>query len=178
MKLLPGKITAPGPKQVFRGPLTGGDIIGVRGEPVPAGDEPLLVPVMLGGRPTGANGDLAAARARFEDDLSRLPATARASRTPDRHPCASVSGSWAYASASGLDSPTAIGPHGLDWSGWAGRLGGRGRRGCAGEALRLLDELAEPLDGVLVGAKVLALEGLLGASVLLGLLLEDPRQGG
>ena len=63
-------------------------------------------------------------------------------------------------------------------SGWAGRLGGRGRRGCAGEALRLLDELAEPLDGVLVGAKVLALEGLLGASVLLGLLLEDPRQGG
>ena len=42
----------------------------------------------------------------------------------------------------------------------------------------LLDELAEPLDGVLVGAEVLALEGLLGASVLLGLLLEDPRQGG
>jgi nicotinate phosphoribosyltransferase len=45
---------------------------------VPAGYEPLLVPVMLGGRPTGANGDLAAARARFEDDLGRLPATARA----------------------------------------------------------------------------------------------------
>jgi hypothetical protein len=63
-------------------------------------------------------------------------------------------------------------------SGWAGRLGGWGRRGCAGEALRLLDELAEPLDGLLVGAEVVAVQGLLGASVLLGLLLEDPRQGG
>jgi hypothetical protein len=42
----------------------------------------------------------------------------------------------------------------------------------------LLDELAEPLDGVLVGAKVVAVQGLLGASVLLGLLLEDPRQRG
>jgi hypothetical protein len=45
---------------------------------VPDGHEPLLVPVMLGGLPTGANGDLAAARARFEDDLGRLPAAARA----------------------------------------------------------------------------------------------------
>ena len=47
-------------------------------EPVPTGHEPLLVPVMLGGQPTGANADLAAAQARFEDDLGRLPATARA----------------------------------------------------------------------------------------------------
>jgi hypothetical protein len=63
-------------------------------------------------------------------------------------------------------------------SGWAGRLGGPGRRGCAGETLCLLDELAESVDGVLVGAEVVAVQGLLGASVLLGLLLEDPRQGG
>ena len=83
-----------------------------------------------------------------------------------------------YASASRLDSPTAIGPQGLDWSGWAGRLGGWGRWGCAGEALGLLDELAEPFDGVLVGAEVVAVQGLLGAAVLLGLLLEDPGQGG
>ena len=62
-------------------------------------------------------------------------------------------------------------------SGPAGRLGGWWRR-CAGEVLRLLDELAEPLDGLLVGAEVVAVQGLLGASVLLGLLLEDPRQGG
>jgi nicotinate phosphoribosyltransferase len=78
MKLSPGKITAPGPKQVFRGPPSEGDIVGMREEPVPAGHEPLLVPVMVGGQPTDANGDLAAARARFQDDLGRLPATARA----------------------------------------------------------------------------------------------------
>ena len=78
MKLSPGKITAPGPKQVFRGPLSEGDIVGVRDEPVPTGHEPLLVPVMVGGQLTGANADLAAAQARFEDDLGRLPATARA----------------------------------------------------------------------------------------------------
>jgi hypothetical protein len=45
---------------------------------VPAGHEPLLVPVILGGQPTGANGDLAAARVHLDDDLARLPATARA----------------------------------------------------------------------------------------------------
>jgi hypothetical protein len=39
-----------------------------------------------------------------------------------------------------------------------------------------LDELAEPLDGLLVGAEVVAVEGLLGAPVLLGLPLENPRQ--
>jgi Squalene/phytoene synthase len=61
-------------------------------------------------------------------------------------------------------------------SGWAGRLGGGGGWRCLGEPLRLLDELAEPLDGPLVGAEVVALQGLLGAPVLLGLLLEDPRQ--
>ena len=42
--------------------------------------------------------------------------------------------------------------------------------------LRLLDELAEAFDGLLVGAEVVAVEGLLGAPVLLGLLLENPRQ--
>jgi nicotinate phosphoribosyltransferase len=80
MKLSPGKMTAPGPKQVFRGPPTEGDIVGVRDEPAPVGYEPLLTPVMVGGRSTGANGGLAAARARFEDDLGRLPATACALR--------------------------------------------------------------------------------------------------
>jgi hypothetical protein len=62
------------------------------------------------------------------------------------------------------------------WSGWAGGLGGGGGWRCLGEPLCLLDELAEPLDGPLVGAEVVALQGLLGAPVLLGLLLEDPRQ--
>jgi hypothetical protein len=45
-----------------------------------------------------------------------------------------------------------------------------------GEPLCLLDELAEPFDGALVGAEVVAVEGLLGALVLLGLLLENLRQ--
>jgi hypothetical protein len=62
------------------------------------------------------------------------------------------------------------------WSGWAGRLGGGGGWRCLGESLGLLDELAEPFDGPLVGAEVVALQGLLGAPVLCGLLLEDPRQ--
>jgi hypothetical protein len=61
-------------------------------------------------------------------------------------------------------------------SGWAGRLGGGGGWRCLGEPLRLPDELAEPFDGPLVGAEVVALQSLLGAPVLFGLLLEDPRQ--
>jgi hypothetical protein len=36
--------------------------------------------------------------------------------------------------------------------------------------------LAEPVDGLLVGAEVVAVQRLLGAAVLRGLLLEDPRQ--
>jgi nicotinate phosphoribosyltransferase len=77
MKLSAGRITAPGPKQVFRSPPTEGNIVGGPDEPVLAGHKPLLAPVMLGGQPTSANGDLAAARIRFDDDLARLPATAR-----------------------------------------------------------------------------------------------------
>src|SRR5947208_3091860 len=48
MKLSAGKATTPGAKQVFRGEH--GDIIGLRDEPVPDGTEPLLIPVMCGGR--------------------------------------------------------------------------------------------------------------------------------
>jgi nicotinate phosphoribosyltransferase len=82
MKLSPGKVNPPGAKQVFRGSLAAGDLIGTRDELAPAGHEPLLVPVMLGGRRTGANGDLAAARARFDRDLAALPAAALALRGP------------------------------------------------------------------------------------------------
>ncbi|HZD01968.1 MAG TPA: nicotinate phosphoribosyltransferase [Actinomycetes bacterium] len=86
MKLSPGKVSAPGPKQVFRGPPGEGDLLGVRDEPVPAGFEPLLVPVLLGGRRTGVSGDLAAARARFEADLAWLPETALRLRDPKPPP--------------------------------------------------------------------------------------------
>ncbi|WP_200210469.1 nicotinate phosphoribosyltransferase [Micromonospora coerulea] len=81
LKLSPGKATLPGPKQVFRDPAgTSGDVVGLRDEPAPAGREPLLVPVMRGGRlleavdPAGA---VRAARRRFDADLAWLPEAAR-----------------------------------------------------------------------------------------------------
>src|SRR5439155_17224817 len=43
MKLSAGKATAPGAKQIFRGP--DGDVVGLREEPTPAGSEPVLAPV-------------------------------------------------------------------------------------------------------------------------------------
>src|SRR3954469_7740197 len=58
-------------------------------------------------------------------------------------------------------------------SGWAGCLGGRRR---LRKASRLFNELAQAVDGLLVGAEVVAVERLLGAPVLLGLLLDDARQ--
>ncbi|HEU4356149.1 MAG TPA: nicotinate phosphoribosyltransferase [Actinomycetota bacterium] len=71
LKLSAGKSTAPGRKQVFRGPDA--DVIALRDEPVPDGHEPLLVPVMEGGRRTGPPRTLATARRLFRADLSRLP---------------------------------------------------------------------------------------------------------
>lgn len=74
-----GKATDPGAKQVFRG--TGlADHLGLRDEAPPPGTEPLLVPMMAGGRrtvPAPAPPEaLAAARRRFERDRGELPADA------------------------------------------------------------------------------------------------------
>ncbi|PZG02690.1 nicotinate phosphoribosyltransferase [Micromonospora deserti] len=81
LKLSPGKATLPGPKQVFRAPAAaGGDIVGLRDEPPPVGREPLLVPVMRGGRRLDAAdpaGEVRAARRRFDADLAWLPEPAR-----------------------------------------------------------------------------------------------------
>jgi nicotinate phosphoribosyltransferase len=82
MKLSVGKVNAPGPKQVFRGAPGQGDLVGERDEPAPAGSEPLLVPVLLGGRRVGNGADLAAACARFEADLAWLPEAALALKDP------------------------------------------------------------------------------------------------
>jgi nicotinate phosphoribosyltransferase len=71
LKLSAMKETAPGRKQVFRG--AEGDTIGLRGEPVPHGHEPLLVPVMHGGRRTGPRRNLETARRLFEQDLRQVP---------------------------------------------------------------------------------------------------------
>jgi nicotinate phosphoribosyltransferase len=80
MKLSPGKATAPGAKQVFRGP--DGDTIGLRDEPTPPGTEPLLAPVMQNGTRVDAREPLESARHRFRADLAALPAAARRLRDP------------------------------------------------------------------------------------------------
>ena len=81
MKLSTGKATAPGPKQVFRrGRME--DVIGLRTEPTPPGSEPLLVPVMTGGRRIRERQSLEVARRRFEADLDKLPEEAMELRAP------------------------------------------------------------------------------------------------
>ncbi|MFD4020847.1 nicotinate phosphoribosyltransferase [Streptomyces sindenensis] len=76
MKLSSAKVTAPAPKQVFRGPGLQ-DVIGLETEEPPEGTEPLLRTVMRDGLRTGPPDDLGAARARFEADLGELPPAAR-----------------------------------------------------------------------------------------------------
>jgi nicotinate phosphoribosyltransferase len=81
MKLSSQKTTAPGRKQVFRGP--DGDTIGLREESLP-GHEPLLVPVMAGGERTGPHRTLDTSRALFRMDLERLPERCKAIEQPER----------------------------------------------------------------------------------------------
>jgi nicotinate phosphoribosyltransferase len=82
LKLSAGKRTAPGAKQIFRQPGMAGDILALRQEAAPAGYEPLLAPVMLGGRRIDTAPGLQAARQRFETDLAALPASVRDLRQP------------------------------------------------------------------------------------------------
>ncbi|MFF9839744.1 nicotinate phosphoribosyltransferase [Streptomyces sp. NPDC013740] len=76
MKLSSAKVTAPGRKQVFRGPGLR-DVIGLANEEPPEGTEPLLRTVMRGGLRTEPPDTLPAARHRFETDLAQLPEEAR-----------------------------------------------------------------------------------------------------
>ena len=80
VKLSEDKATEPGRKQVFRS--TDGDLIGLRDEPVPAGHEPLLVPVMRDGQRTGPPRTLDTARNRFRADLDRAPQEVRRIEDP------------------------------------------------------------------------------------------------
>jgi nicotinate phosphoribosyltransferase len=75
VKLSEDKATEPGRKQVFRS--AGGDLIGLRDEPIPAGHEPMLVPVMRGGERTGPHRTLETARSLFRADLDRIPQESR-----------------------------------------------------------------------------------------------------
>ncbi|MFB9556528.1 nicotinate phosphoribosyltransferase [Streptomyces roseoviridis] len=81
MKLSAGRATAPGPKQVFRGPGLR-DVIGLANEEPPEGTEPLLRTVMRRGLRVEPPDTLAAARARFEADVALLPEEARRIEAP------------------------------------------------------------------------------------------------
>ncbi|MEU8345188.1 nicotinate phosphoribosyltransferase [Actinomadura meyerae] len=71
MKLSAKKATAPGAKQVYRGPS--GDLVTLLDEPAPADMEPLLVPVMESGRRIAPTEPLQAARDRRAADVAALP---------------------------------------------------------------------------------------------------------
>ncbi|GAA3494706.1 nicotinate phosphoribosyltransferase [Streptomyces prasinosporus] len=81
MKLSSAKVTAPGPKQVFRRPGCV-DVIALADEQPPDGGRPLLETVMRGGRRTGAVPTLDECRERFTADLGGLPPAARRIRAP------------------------------------------------------------------------------------------------
>jgi nicotinate phosphoribosyltransferase len=83
LKLSKDKTTAPGPKQVYRGPE--GDTIGLRDEEPPDDREPLLVPVMLGGQRTGPRRTLETARMHFRTDLEQVPEAERRIADPLPH---------------------------------------------------------------------------------------------
>ncbi|MEU3341177.1 nicotinate phosphoribosyltransferase [Streptomyces sp. NPDC006668] len=81
MKLSSAKVTAPGPKQVFRSPGYA-DVIALADERPPADGVALLETVMENGRRTAAQTTLDECRARCAADLSDLPPAARRIRTP------------------------------------------------------------------------------------------------
>jgi nicotinate phosphoribosyltransferase len=75
LKLSPAKATAPGRKQVWRGPSE--DVIGLRDEAAPGPNhEPLLEQVMRAGRRLSPTPSIAEMRSRFERDLAALPVKA------------------------------------------------------------------------------------------------------
>jgi nicotinate phosphoribosyltransferase len=81
MKLSGGKTSYPGRKQVWRRIENGeaaGDTIALAHEPPPDGCEPLLEPVMRGGRRTAPPAPIDEIRRRHLDRISQLPARLRA----------------------------------------------------------------------------------------------------
>ena len=90
LKLSPDKRTTPGAKQVFRrvdaSGQHSGDIIAAADEPAPRGAEPMLQPVMRGGRRVGAQPTLPELRRRFSENFARLPAPHKRLRGPQPYP--------------------------------------------------------------------------------------------
>ncbi|MEO3755279.1 nicotinate phosphoribosyltransferase [Streptomyces sp. B6B3] len=81
MKLSTAKVTAPGPKQVWRRPGFR-DVIGTRDERPPADGGPLLHRVMTDGERVGPRPALDASRRLLTDDLRTLPAEAKRIHDP------------------------------------------------------------------------------------------------
>ena len=81
LKLSAAKATAPGRKQVWRGP--DGDLVALRDEAGPPGGEALLEPVMRDGRRLRPVPTLDDARARFRVDLERVPPASRRLLEPE-----------------------------------------------------------------------------------------------
>ncbi|WP_310715895.1 nicotinate phosphoribosyltransferase [Streptomyces lydicus] len=81
MKLSAAKITAPGPKQVFRRPGFL-DVIGLADEPPPENSTPLLESMMRAGERRAPRPRLEEARRRLAAELAELPAAARRIRSP------------------------------------------------------------------------------------------------
>ncbi|MFI2721900.1 nicotinate phosphoribosyltransferase [Streptomyces collinus] len=81
MKLSSAKVTAPGPKQVFRRTAYA-DVIRLADEQSPGDGSPLLETVMRGGQRTCGRTTLDACRERLAADLAGLPPAARRIRNP------------------------------------------------------------------------------------------------
>ena len=77
MKLSTAKVSAPGAKQVWRGPDQEGDLLGLAGEEGRATWETLLEPAMAGGKRLRPDPSLEAMRTRFAEDLAAVPTKAR-----------------------------------------------------------------------------------------------------
>jgi len=77
MKLSAAKVSAPGRKQIWRGPGDEGDVLGIASEDGPPGWEPMLELAMRDGRRVGPDPTLTEMRERFARDLDALPTKAR-----------------------------------------------------------------------------------------------------
>lgn len=88
-KFSEAKVTWPGAKQIFREVGDGrflGDALGLAGEAPPPGTEPLLIPVMKGGRRLAPPESLDTLRDRTRATLAALPDWVH-ELGPDRRPC-------------------------------------------------------------------------------------------
>ncbi len=82
LKLSPAKASAPGRKQVWRGPSE--DVLGLRDEAAPGPNhEPLLEPVMRAGRRLATAPPIEEMRGRFERDMKALPIKAARLNHPE-----------------------------------------------------------------------------------------------